>query len=248
MPGHNIVSREEWDAARAELLKREKELTHMSDDVALGRRELPWTPIEKDYTLHTADGPKTLLELFDGRSQLVVYHFMFGPEYEAGCPVCSSIADSFDGIVPHLAARDVTMIAISRAPIDKLLGFRERMGWSFNWASSNESDFNWDFKHSQTREQVSEWADQVPSGVERFASAAGTDRIGYFTEGPGLTVFTRDGDDVYMAYEGSARSLEVIMTYYGILDRVPRGRESGEPADPFWIRHHDRYEAASARS
>jgi predicted dithiol-disulfide oxidoreductase (DUF899 family) len=204
--------------------------------------------IDKEYTFQTADGPKTLPELFDGRSQLAVYHFMFGPEYEFGCPVCSSIADSFDGIVPHLAARDVTMIAVSRAPIDKLLGFRERMGWSFNWASSNESDFNWDFKHSQTREQVSEWADQVPSGVDQFASAAGTDRIGYFTEGPGLTVFTREGDDVYMAYEGSARSLEVIMTYYGILDRVPSGRDTGEPPDPFWVRHHDRYEAASASS
>jgi predicted dithiol-disulfide oxidoreductase (DUF899 family) len=235
------VSREEWDVARDALLRREKDLTHMSDDLARERRELPWVRVEKAYSFDTADGSKTLAELFDGRAQLAVYHFMFGPEYEAGCPVCSSIADSFDGVVPHLAARDVTMIAISRAPIDRLLGFRERMGWSFNWASSYETDFNWDFKHSQTREQVSEWADQVPSGVDQFASQAGTDRIGYFTEGPGLTVFARSGDDVFMTYEGSARSLEVIMTYYGILDRVPKGREEGEPADPFWIRHHDRY-------
>ena len=240
MTEHNIVGREEWDAARDELLKGEKELTHVSDDLARRRRELPWTPVEKQYTFQTADGSKTLAELFDGRSQLVVYHFMFGPEYEFGCPVCSSIADSFDGVLTHLAARDVTMIAISRAPIEKLLGFRERMGWSFNWASSHESDFNWDWGHSQTREQVSEWADQVPSGVDQFASAAGTDRMGYFTEGPGLTVFTREGDDLYLAYTGSARSLEVIMTYYGILDRVPKGRE-GEPPDPFWLRHHDRY-------
>jgi predicted dithiol-disulfide oxidoreductase (DUF899 family) len=241
MTEHNIVDREEWDAARDRLLGREKELTHLSDDLALQRRELPWTPVEKEYTFQTADGPKTLNELFEGRSQLVAYHFMFGPEYEFGCPVCSSIADGFDGVVPHLAARDVTMIAISRAPIEKLLGFRERMGWSFNWASSYETDFNWDWGHSQTREQVSEWADQVPSGVDQFASAAGTDRIGYFTEGPGLTVFTREGDDLYLAYEGSARSLEVIMTYYGILDRVPKGRDDGEPPDPFWVRHHDRY-------
>jgi predicted dithiol-disulfide oxidoreductase (DUF899 family) len=241
MTERKIVSREEWDAARAELLKREKELTHMSDDLALQRRELPWTPVEKEYTFHTADGPKTLAELFDGRSQLVVYHFMFGPDYEFGCPVCSSIADSFDGVVPHLAARDVTMIAISRAPIDRLLDFQKRMGWSFNWASSFESDFNWDFNHSQKREQVSEWADQVPSGVDQFASAAGTDRVGYFTEGPGLSVFTHDGDDLYLAYEGSARSLEIIMTYYEILDRVPNGRNTGEPPDPFWVRHHDRY-------
>jgi predicted dithiol-disulfide oxidoreductase (DUF899 family) len=241
MTEHKIVSREEWDVARDALLRREKDLTHMSDDLARERRELPWVRVEKAYSFDTADGSKTLAELFDGRAQLAVYHFMFGPEYEAGCPVCSSIADSFDGVVPHLAARDVTMIAISRAPIDRLLGFRERMGWSFNWASSYETDFNWDFKHSQTREQVSEWADQVPSGVDQFASQAGTDRIGYFTEGPGLTVFARSGDDVFMTYEGSARSLEVIMTYYGILDRVPKGREEGEPADPFWIRHHDRY-------
>ena len=248
MTEHKVVSREEWDAARGELLKREKELTHTSDDVALQRRELPWTPIEKQYTFDTADGPKTLAELFDGRSQLVVYHFMFGPEWDAGCPVCSSIADSFDGIVPHLAARDVTMIAISRAPIEKLVSFRERMGWSFNWASSFQNDFNWDWGHSSTREEVSKWADQVPAGVDQFASATGNDRVGYFTEGPGLTVFVREGDEVYLAYEGSARSLEVIMTYYGILDRVPRGRDDGEPADPFWIRHHDRYEAASPRS
>ena len=241
MTEHKIVSREEWDAARGDLLGREKELTHMSDDLARQRRELPWVRIEKEYEFQTAEGAKTLTDLFAGRSQLAVYHFMFGPEYEAGCPVCSSIADSFDGVVPHLAARDVTMIAISRAPIEKLLGFRERMGWNFNWASSYETDFNWDFKHSQTREQVSEWADQVPAGVDQFASAAGTDRIGYFTEGPGLTVFSRSGDEVFLAYEGSARSLEVIMTYYGILDRVPSGREAGEPADPFWIRHHDRY-------
>jgi predicted dithiol-disulfide oxidoreductase (DUF899 family) len=248
MPDHEIVSREEWDAKRADLLEREKELTHLSDAISRQRRELPWVRVGKQYTFQTADGSKTLGELFEGRSQLVVYHFMFGPEYDFGCPVCSSIADSFDGVVPHLAARDVTMIAVSRAPIDKLLAFRERMGWSFNWASSYDTDFNWDWGHSQTREQVSEWADQVPSGVDQFASAAGTDRIGYFTEGPGLTVFARDGDDLYLAYEGSARSLEVIMTYYGVLDRVPRGRDDGEPADPFWIRHHDRYEAETARS
>jgi predicted dithiol-disulfide oxidoreductase (DUF899 family) len=241
MAEHKIVSREEWDATRAELLTREKELTHMSDDLARQRRELPWTPVEKQYTFQTAGGPRTLAELFDGRSQLVVYHFMFGPDWDAGCPVCSSIADSFDGIVPHVAARDVTLIAMSRAPIDKLLAFRERMGWSFNWASTYDTEFNWDWGHSATREEVSKWADQVPSGVDQFAAATGNDRIGYFTEGPGLTVFAREGEDAYLAYTGSARSLEVIMTYYGILDRVPKGRDDGEQPDPFWIRHHDRY-------
>ena len=145
MTEHRTGTREEWLAEREELLKREKELTRMGDELARQRRELPWVPVEKEYTFQTADGPRTLAELFDGRSQLVVYHFMFGPDYEAGCPVCSSIADSFDGVAPHLAARDVTMICISRAPLEKLLAYRERMGWSFNWASSHDSDFNFDF-------------------------------------------------------------------------------------------------------
>jgi predicted dithiol-disulfide oxidoreductase (DUF899 family) len=239
MPEHRIATRDEWDAARAELLKHEKELTHKSDELARQRQELPWVPIEKEYTFQTADGPKSLAELFDGRSQLVVYHFMFGPEFGFGCPVCSSIADSFDGVAEHLKARDVTMIAISRAPIEKLLAFRERMGWSFNWASSYDTDFNWDFGHSSTREQVSDWVDQVPPLVSNFASAAGTDVAGYFTEGPGLTAFARANEDVYLTYLTTARGLEVVMTYYGILDRVALGR--GEH-DPFWLRHHDRYE------
>jgi predicted dithiol-disulfide oxidoreductase (DUF899 family) len=243
MTDHKLATHEEWQAARDELLKREKELTRMSDELAQARRELPWVPVEKQYAFQTADGPKALAELFDGRSQLVVYHFMFGPDWEAGCPVCSSIADSFDGAVEHLKARDVTMIAISRAPIDKLLAFRERMGWGFNWASSYESDFNWDFKHSSTRQDASKWADQVPPFVATFASATGSDVVGYITEGPGLTVFTRDGDDVYLAYESTSRGLEMVMTYYGILDRVPQGRNEGEPVFQSWLRHHDRYGA-----
>jgi predicted dithiol-disulfide oxidoreductase (DUF899 family) len=242
MTEHRIGTMEEWQAERDELLKDEKDLTRRGDELARKRHELPWVPVEKNYTFQTADGPKTLAELFDGRSQLVVYHFMFGPDWEAGCPVCSSIADSFDGVVEHLKARDVTMICVSRAPIEKLLSFRERMGWSFNWASSHESDFNWDWQHSSTREEVSKWADQVPSLVNNFASATGNDVVGYFTEGPGLTVFSRDGDDVYLAYETTARGLEVVMAYYGILDRVPGGRDGHDPVDPFWIRHHDSYE------
>ncbi|MGH2881312.1 MAG: DUF899 domain-containing protein [Solirubrobacteraceae bacterium] len=243
MTEHKIGTREEWLAAREELLSREKEVTRMGDEVARLRRELPWVPVTKGYTFGTDDGVKTLAELFDGRSQLVVYHFMFGPEWEAGCPVCSSIADSFDGVVPHLAARDVTMIGISRAPLEKLLAYRERMGWGFNWASSYETDFNWDFEHSQTREEVSAWADQAPSFVDRFASACGTDRIGYFSEGPGLTVFSRSGDDVYMTYATTARGLEIAMTYYEILDRTPLGRDEGEPTFQSWIRRHDEYES-----
>ena len=243
MPDHRIVSREEFNAEREPLLKREKEFTRTSDELARQRRELPWVLIEKPYTFQTADGPKRLAQLFDGRSQLVVYHFMFGPEWDAGCPVCSSIADSYNGLIPHLAARDVTMIAVSRAPIEKLLTFRERMGWSFDWASSFESDFNWDFHHSATREQVSEWVDGAPAFVSRFAQSTGSDVTGYFTEGPGLAVFAREGDEVYLTYETGARGLEVVMNYYGILDRVPSGRAEEAPVFQSWLRHHDRYDA-----
>jgi predicted dithiol-disulfide oxidoreductase (DUF899 family) len=245
MAEHRIGTREEWEAARGDLLTREKELTRMSDELARQRRELPWVRVEKTYTFQTADGPKTLADLFDGRSQLVVYHFMFGPDWSGGCPVCSSIADSFDGVVAHLAARDTTMICVSRAPIEKLLAYRERMGWSFDWASSYESEFNWDTEHSATREQTSQWADQAPAFVSEFAEACGTDVAGYFTEGPGLTVFARDGDEVYLTYAGSARSLEIIMTYYEILDRVPRGRDEHEPTFQSWIRRHDEYQTGA---
>jgi predicted dithiol-disulfide oxidoreductase (DUF899 family) len=242
MTSHKIASPDEWLAARAELLKREKEDTRMNDDLARERRELPWVPVRKAYTLQTAEGPKTLADLFDGRSQLVIYHFMFGPDYEAGCPVCSSIADSFNGVLAHLRARDVTMICVSRAPLEELLAYRERMGWSFNWASSSASDFNFDFERSQTREQVSAWLHDPPPVVSRFASACGTDPVGYLSEGPGLSVFTRSDDDVYLTYSATARGLEPVMVYYGILDRVAHGRDEGDPADPSWVRRHDEFD------
>ena len=244
MPDHRIGTREEWDTARAELLKREKELTRMGDELARQRRELPWVPVEKGYTFQTADGPRTLAELFDGRSALVVYHFMFGSDWEAGCPVCSSIADSFNGVLAHLQARDVTMICISRAPLEKLLAYRERMGWSFNWASASESDFNYDFEHTRTRDEVSVWVDQVPPFATRFASECGTDPIGYISERPGLSVFARSGEDVYLTYSNTARGLEPVMVYYGILDRVPRGRDESDPVYQSWIRRHDEFAAA----
>ena len=145
MTSHRIGTRAEWLTASAELLMREKEFTRLGDELARQRRELPWVPVEKQYMLQTADGARTLADLFEGRSQLVVYHFMFGPAYTAGCPACSATADSFNGVLPHLEARDVTMICVSRAPLEKLLAYRRRMGWSFNWASSFESDFNFDF-------------------------------------------------------------------------------------------------------
>jgi predicted dithiol-disulfide oxidoreductase (DUF899 family) len=245
VPEHRTATREEWGAERAELLEREKALTQMNEELARLRQELPWVPIEKEYTFQTEDGPKSLAELFDGRSQLAVYHVMFGPDYEAACPVCSSIVDSFDGIVPHLAARDVTMICISRAPLDKLLAYRERMGWGLTWASSYESDFNFDFDHSRPRETVREWfGDDPPPVVVRFASECGTDAYGYLSEGPGLSVFACADGDVYLTYATTARGLEPVMVYYAILDRVPRGRDEGDPANPTWIRRHDEFSSA----
>src|SRR5713101_1613400 len=170
MTDHKIGTREEWQAARAKLLSREKELTRMSDELVRQRRELPWVPVERQYTLQTPDGPKTLAELFDGRSQLGIYHFMFGPSYQAGCPTCSSIADTVNGLLPHLNARDMTMIFVSSAPLERLLSFRKRMGWSFNWASSSESDFNVDLGFSSSEEQTRAWlTPQVQAGMPPIA-------------------------------------------------------------------------------
>jgi predicted dithiol-disulfide oxidoreductase (DUF899 family) len=242
MTDHKIVNHDEWTAARNELLALEKEHTRRADELARLRQDLPWVRVDKDYTFQTAAGPRTLTELFDGRSQLVIYNFMFGPDYAAGCPVCSSIADSFNGVVEHLKARDVTMMCMSRAPLDKLLAYRERMGWNFNWASSHESDFNFDFGRSVSRETVATWfADEPPAIPAQLAADCGTDAIGYMAEGPGLSVFTLVDGDVYMTYSTTARGLEPVMVYYGILDRVPRGRDEGEPADPTWMRRHDEF-------
>ena len=239
-----IATREEWLAARNALLADEKAHTRRADDLARRRRELPWLRVDKAYTLQTAGGPKTLAELFEGRSQLVIYHFMFGPDYDAGCPVCSSIADSFNGVLEHLKARDVTMMCVSQAPLDKLLAYRERLDWRFEWASSHESDFNVDLEHSQTREQVSAHVPGLPPVVSRFAEACGTDPAGYIAQRPGISVFVRSGDDVYLSYATTARGLEPVMVYYGILDWVPSGRDEGEPAIPAWMRRHDEFAAA----
>ncbi len=245
MTTHRIVPREEWLAARAALLEREKEHTRMGDKLAKQRRELPWIRVEKQYTLQTAAGPKTLAELFDGRSQLLIYHFMFGPSYEAGCPVNSSIADSFDGLIPHLKARDVTLIALSGAPIQKLLAYRERMGWSFDWASSYESDFNADVGFSsspeQTREAIEPILDQLPPVAFRNAKEAGTEIDGYLTELFGFTAFTREDGIVYQAYSTTGRGVEFLMPYYGFLDRAPKGRDEDEGWQ-LWIRRHDEYD------
>jgi predicted dithiol-disulfide oxidoreductase (DUF899 family) len=244
--GHKNCRREEWLAARNELLAKEKELTRISDELTRQRRNLPWVPVEKEYTLQTADGPKPLAELFEGRSQLAVYHFMFGPGYEAGCPTCSSIADSFNGVLPHLNARDVTMICVSRAPLEKLLAYRERMGWSFNWASTFESDFNFDLGFSSSEEQTREWVapmlERLPPIAARNASETGTDVVDYLTESQGFSTFVLEDGAVYHTYSTGARGVEFLMGYYPILDRTPKGRDEGE-AFQVWICRHDEYDS-----
>ena len=255
MTDHSIATREEWLAAGEDLLKREKEHTRLGDELARQRRELPWVRVEQDYRFDTEDGEKTLAELFDGRSQLLVYHFMFGPSYEAGCPVNSSIADSVDGVLPHLHARDVTFTLVSQAPIDKLQAYRRRMGWSLPWVSSSPGDFNVDHGFSQTEQESREAVAQIrlparaslgdafPPIVEQNARASGTDIVGYLTESPGFSTFVRDGEDVYQAYSTTWRGLEFVMTYYPILDHAPKGRDEGEDWQ-LWIRRHDEYEPA----
>jgi predicted dithiol-disulfide oxidoreductase (DUF899 family) len=183
-------------------------------------------------------------ELFDGRSQLLMYHFMFGPEYDAGCPVCSSIADTIDPQVVHLGARDVTLICASHAPLEKLQAYKERMGWSFNWVSTHGSEFGFDFGFSYHGEQVQAWLEDAASSVvPRVAAMCGTDPAGYLTEGPGLLAFALSGGVVYHTYTTTYRGLEPLMGYYGLLDRAPNGRNEGDPPE-FWLRRHDEYEGA----
>jgi predicted dithiol-disulfide oxidoreductase (DUF899 family) len=245
MTEHKVGTREEWLQARNELLEQEKELTRRNDELARQRRELPWVPLEKEYSFETDDGTKTLAELFDGRSQLVVYHFMFGPAYTAGCPVCSSAADSFNGAVPHLNARDVTFSCISRAPLERLQAYKERMGWSFPWASSEGSDFNFDFDVSATEEQLAPFLEGELGPVPELAAMCGTDPAGYLSEGPGLSAFALSDGVVHHTYSTYRRGLEVLLGYYPLLDRAPRGRDEGDHPEP-WMRRHDEYEAARA--
>jgi predicted dithiol-disulfide oxidoreductase (DUF899 family) len=242
MPEHEVGTREEHQAAREELLKREKEITHRSDEVARERRELPWVRIEKEYEFDTDDGKKTLAELFDGRSQLLVYHFMFGPRYETGCTVCSSGADTYNANVPHLNARDVTFLCDSRAPLEKINAYKRRMGWSFPWVSSLDTDFRFDFDVSQTDEQAAKMAEgELPPAVAAMAARSGTDSAGYLTEAPGLSAFALDEGGVYHTYSTYMRGLEIMMAFYPLLDRMPKGRaEEGET--DFWIRRHDEYQ------
>ena len=240
MPDHTIGTREEWAAARAELLEREKALTRENDEVSRLRRELPWVLVDKEYSFETEGGAKTLADLFDGRSQLLVYHFMFGERYTAGCPVCSSGADTYDGAVPHLNARDVTFACVSRAPLDRLLAYRERMGWSFPWVSQN-GDFNADFGAAYTEQQLAPFLESGNLGpVPGLAAECGTDPAGYMTEAPVLTAFAIEDGAVYQTYSTGARGLEPVLGYYALLDRAPRGRDEGDPP-VMWIRRHDEY-------
>ena len=241
MEKHKVGTREEWLAARSELLAKEKELTRRNDQLAEERRGLPWVPIEKEYRFGTGNGPRTLPELFDGRSQLLVYHFMFGPSFTAGCPVCSSAADTFNGAVAHLNARGVTFSCISRAPLDKLQAYQRRMGWSFPWASSNSSDYNFDLEISRPVEATREiLGDSAPPVVTELAQECGTEPAAYLSEAPVMSSYALEDGTVYLTYSTTARGLEFMMGYYGFLDRAPAGRNEGDPAQ-LWVRRHDEY-------
>jgi predicted dithiol-disulfide oxidoreductase (DUF899 family) len=246
MTNHTIGTREEWLAAREKLLAREKAHTRLGDEIAQQRRDLPWVRVEKEYRFDTDDGMRTLAELFDGRGQLVVYHFMLGPSYRAGDPPNSSIADALNGILPHLHARDVTMVFVSQAPLEKLQAYKRSMGWGFPWVSSANTEFNIDHGFSATEEQTREWLTpaieaEMPPIVSRNARETGTDVVHYLTESPGFSAFVLDGGVVYHTYSAAARGVEFLMSYYAILDRVPKGRDEGDDWQ-MWIRRHNEYD------
>src|SRR4051794_3014701 len=225
MTNHRVGTQEQWQAARDELLAEEKELTRRSDELARKRRELPRVPVEEDYSFETVEGTKSLAELFDGRSQLLIYHFMFGPTYEAGCPVCSSIADTIAPNAVHLAARDVTMLLVSRAPVEKLEAYRKRMGWGIEWVSAGGGEFNRDLGFTNTEEELRPFLEgEIPAIVTQNAESWGTDGAAYVAEGPGLSAYALSGGTVYRTYATTARGLEPAMAYYGLLDRTPIGR------------------------
>jgi predicted dithiol-disulfide oxidoreductase (DUF899 family) len=253
MTHHSTGTREEWLAARLELLEAEKELTRRSDELARQRQQLPWVRIEKDYRFETDEGSASLADLFRGRSQLLMYHFMFGPEYTAGCPVCSTIADGFSGSVVHLENHDVAMMAVSRAPIAAIQAYKRRMGWTFPWASSFGSDFNFDFNVSFTEEQqrsgVTDYnfrpRDVTPileagadSPVAEIAAMTGTDAATYTREAPGMSAFALEDDVVYHTYSAYARGLDALWGMYPWFDRAPNGRNETGP----WFRRRDEYD------
>jgi predicted dithiol-disulfide oxidoreductase (DUF899 family) len=252
MTKHLTSTRKDWLAARLELLKEEKDHTRRSDALAQRRQELPWVRIEKEYRFETDEGGASLAELFRGRSQLLVYHFMFGPDYTAGCPSCSSIADGFNGVVTHLANHDVTLSAVSRAPLAKLQAYKRRMGWTFPWASSFGNDFNFDFNISFTEDEqragtieynygrgghAMDATTVVPEPVTRFAATCGTDVLTYTRDRPGLSTFVIEDGVVYHCYSTYARGVDGFWGMYQWLDRAPKGRNETGP----WWRRHDEY-------
>jgi Uncharacterized protein conserved in bacteria len=227
---HAVVSRDEWLAARRDFLKAEKEVTHLRDKLAQDRLALPWVRIEKEYVFDTPEGPRTLAELFEGRSQLLVQHFMFAPGWKEGCPSCSFMADHTDGMNWHLAHHDVTMIAVSRAPLADIERYRQRMGWQFRWVSSNGSPFNYDFRVSFTPEEVS--SGHIDYNFGQW------DETG--EEWPGLSAFFKDeAGNVFHTYSTFGRGVEAMMGTYAMLDLMPKGRNEDEGMD--WVRRHDRY-------
>ncbi|MFL6760226.1 DUF899 domain-containing protein [Sphingomonas sp.] len=251
-PAHRTATREEWLKERLELLTAEKELTRQSDEVARRRQALPWVKVDKDYQFDIDEGSASLVDLFQGRSQLLVYHFMFGPDYSAGCPSCSAIADGFNGIAAHLANHDVMLWAVSRAPIEKLQAFKQRMGWSFPWASSDDNGFNSDFHVYATEDQQrtgvyeynfrpgSPLAPSVGEWPARSAAQTNTDFPTYVREKPGMSAFVLDEGVVYHTYSAFARGLDGLWGAYQWLDRAPKGRNENS----YWWRHHDAYAAA----
>jgi predicted dithiol-disulfide oxidoreductase (DUF899 family) len=257
MTTHVTGTREEWLQARLDLLAAEKDLTRRSDAVAELRQGLPWVRVEKAYTFDTETGRATLRDLFQGRSQLLVYHFMFGPDYRAGCPSCSAIADGFNGITAHLANHDVMLWAVSRAPLEKLLGYKKRMGWSFPWASSAPSDFNADFNvfftDAQREAGTIEYnyrrnatigggmKTRFPEPVQQFAASCGTDAPTYVRDRPGLSAFVLEDGVLYHTYSAYARGVDGIWNMYSWLDRAPKGRNEGD--GPWWKRHDEYPEA-----
>jgi predicted dithiol-disulfide oxidoreductase (DUF899 family) len=261
MTTHRTGTRQEWLAARLNLLQAEKELTRKSDELAEQRQQLPWVKVDKAYRFETDEGSASLGGLFKGRSQLMIYHFMFGPDYKAGCPSCSMIADGFNGIAVHLANHDVMLWAVSRAPLAKLQAYKKRMGWTFPWASSFGGDFNADFNvfftEAQQREGGIEYNFRREAAFQRLASEArggeappesshasmcGTDMATFLRERPGLSAFVREDGDIYHTYSAYARGLDGIWSMYPWLDRAPKGRNEG---DGVWWRRHDEYGAAS---
>lgn len=238
---HPIVSKEEWLAARRLLLAREKELTAQRDLVNAERRRLPWLPVDKAYVFDGPKGRESLADLFEGRSQLIVYHFMFGPGWEEGCPSCSFLSDHIDGTLAHLAARDITLAVVSRAPLAQLAAFRQRMGWRFKWVSSSGSDFNYDYHVSFTREEL---AGGKVGYNYRMEDVGGMEDL------HGVSVFTRDGQgNVFHTYSSYARGADSLVGSYHYMDLTPKGRdEDGLPFPMAWVRHHDKYGAAEAKA